>query len=350
MVGSPVQESQSARPDDDAFRRLVESHERALRLHCYRMLGSLQDAEDQTQETLLRAWRSLDSFQGRASVRAWLYRIATNACLDELERRGRRLLPPMLGAPSAAFEPGQGSIPDVPWLDPLPDAWLDLADTSPGPEARYEAKESIELAFIAALQRLAPRQRAVLLLRDVLGWSARDVADLLDMSVPAANSALQRARVRLDRSATPAETRLTPEAERSLVERYVRAWEQRDVAAFVALLKNDVVLSMPPLAEWFVGRSAVARFFEWATGPTGPGPFRFVETRANGGVAIATYTAAPSPASDASTPASATWTASILSVLLTDREGVVAITSFMNPALFPTFGLPPELPATPDPT
>jgi RNA polymerase sigma-70 factor, ECF subfamily len=336
MVGSAIQASHSARPDDDAFRELVEAHERAVRLHCYRMLGSLQDAEDQSQETLLRAWRSLDTFQGRASVRAWLYRIATNACLDELDRRGRRLLPPMLGAPSPAFVPGQGSVPEIPWLDPYPDAWLDVADTSPGPEARYEAKESVELAFIAALQRLAPRQRAVLLLRDVLGWSARDAADLLDMSVPAANSALQRARVRMDRTATPNDARLTPEAERSLVERYVRAWEQRDMQAFVALLKDDVVLSMPPLAEWFVGPVAVADFFAWATGPTGPGPFRFVQTRANGALAFGVY----GPDSSAQ----------MLSVLLADKDGVGAITSFMNPGLFAAFDLPLALPATPDPT
>jgi RNA polymerase sigma-70 factor, ECF subfamily len=358
MVGSALQRSHSARPDDDAFRQLVESHERAVRLHCYRMLGSLQDAEDQTQETLLRAWRSLESFQGRASLRAWLYRIATNACLDELERRGRRLLPPMLGAPSAAFMPGQGSIPEIPWLDPYPDAWLDVADTSPGPEARYEAKESVELAFIAALQRLAPRQRAVLLLRDVLGWSARDVADLLHMSLAAANSALQRARVRMDRTATPNDARLTPEAERSLVERYVRAWEQRDLQAFVALLKDDVVLSMPPLAEWFVGRVAVADFFAWATGPNGGGPFRYVQTRANGTLAFGIY--GPDTGDDAATDGSADiptqmggapgWRGVMLSVLMADREGVAAITSFMNPGLFGAFDLPFVLPARPDRT
>jgi RNA polymerase sigma-70 factor, ECF subfamily len=366
MVGSALQESHFARPDDDAFRQLVESHERAVRLHCYRMLGSLQDAEDQTQETLLRAWRSLESFQGRASLRAWLYRIATNACLDELERRGRRLLPPMLGAPSPAFIPGQGSIPEIAWLDPYPDAWLEVADTSLGPEARYEAKESVELAFIAALQRLAPRQRAALLLRDVLGWSARDLADFLDMSLAAANSALQRARVRMDRSATPNAARLTPEAERSLVERYVRAWEERDLQAFVALLKDDVVLSMPPLAEWFVGRVAVADFFAWATGPSGGGPFRFVQTRANGTLALGVY--GPDTTDDAAPDGSARaaggssgdkpaptggapgWRGVMLSVLMADRDGVGAITSFMNPGLFGAFDLPFVLPATRDQT
>jgi RNA polymerase sigma-70 factor (ECF subfamily) len=316
---------ESARPDDEAFRQLVESHERAVRVHCYRMLGSLQDAEDQTQETLLRAWRNLQTFEGRASVRAWLYRIATNACLDELDRRGRRLLPPMVGAPSEVFVPGQGTLDETPWLDPFPEAWLDVPDASPGPEARYEAKEAIELAFIAALQRLAPRQRAVLLLRDVVGWSARDVASLLEMSVPAANSALQRARTRMDQTATPDAARLSADAERALVERYVRAWEQSDVQAFVALLKDDAVLSMPPLAEWYVGRAAIGDFFRWATGPTGGAPFRLIPTRANGTVAFGIYSAGA---------------AFILHVLLIDRDGVAAMTSFMNPGLFPAFGLP----------
>jgi RNA polymerase sigma-70 factor (ECF subfamily) len=316
--------------DDEAFRELVASHERALRVHCYRLLGSLQDAEDQTQETLLRAWRSLERFEGRASMRAWLYRIATNACLDELERRGRRLLPPMLGEPSPGFRPGEGTIDQTPWLEPFPDAWLDVADSAPGPEARYESKEAIGLAFVAALQRLAPRQRAVLLLRDVLGWSARDTASLLDMSEAAANSALQRARSRLEQ---PRGDRIRQPAahERALVERYVRAWEQPDVDAFVALLRDDAVLSMPPLAEWFVGRAALADFFRWATGESGPGPYRFVQTRANGTLAFGIYGAG------AAGPAS---TASILHVIQTDGELIAEATSFMNPRLFVAFDLP----------
>ena len=332
MVGPVSAAQQSPAQDDDAFRQLVEAHERALRVHCYRMLGSLQDAEDQTQETLLRAWRSLQTFEGRASVRTWLYRIATNACLDELDRRGRRLLPPMLGAPTRAFVPvQQGSGEDTPWLEPVPDAWLEVADTSPGPEARYEAREAVELAFVATLQRLAPRQRAVLLLRDVLGWPARDVASLLDMTVPAANSALQRARERLDRVTTPGAPRLEPEAERALVERYVGAWEHGDLNAFVSLLKNDAVLSMPPLAEWYVGPTAIGQFFSWATGPGGLGPYRLVPTRANGSIAFGVYGAGPAgPASSAL----------LLTVLLADLDGIAAITSFMNPRLFPYFNLP----------
>jgi RNA polymerase sigma-70 factor, ECF subfamily len=325
MVASP---SRTHAPDDDAFRDLVDSHQRAVRAHCYRMLGSLQDAEDVTQETLLRAWRSLDQFEGRASLRAWLYRIATNACLDELARRSRRLLPTMLGAPSFEFGPAQSAPDETPWLEPVPDAWLDVADTSPGPEARYEAKESVELAFVAALQRLAPGQRAVLLLRDVLACSARDAADVLDISVPAANSALQRARARLEGLAQPDSSlaRLAPAQERALVERYVQAWERSDVDALVALLKHDAVLSMPPLREWYVGRAAISQFFAWVTGQPDMRPSRFVPTRANNAPAFGIYGADAQPF--------------VLQVLTIDAHGIAAMTSFMNPRLFAFFDLP----------
>ncbi|HEV7663758.1 MAG TPA: RNA polymerase subunit sigma-70 [Chloroflexota bacterium] len=323
--------------EDDAFRGLVETHQRALRVHCYRLLGSLQDAEDQTQETLLRAWRNRDSFAGRSSLRSWLYRIATNACLDELDRRGRRrLLPSMVGAPSASFGPSGGPVDETPWLEPFPDAWLDVADAEPGPDVRYETKEAIGLAFVATLQNLAPRQRAVLLLRDVLGFSAQDVASLLDMTVAAANSALQRARDRLTGVQPPNESRLHPDAERALVERYVGAWERGDMAAFIGLLKSDAVFSMPPLPEWYVGRTAIAEFFGWATGPAGPGPFRFVPTRANNSPAFGIYAGNGEPL--------------ILHVIAAEKDGIASITSFMNPALFTSFGLAPRLasPATPD--
>jgi RNA polymerase sigma-70 factor (ECF subfamily) len=310
---------------DDAFRELVEAHQRAVRAHCYRMLGSLQDAEDLTQETLLRAWRNLDRFEGRASLRAWLYRIATNACLNELERRGRRLLPVMVGAPQLEFAADQAIPSEVPWLEPFPDAWLEVPDASPGPEARYVAKEAIELAFVAALQRLPPRQRAVLLLRDVLGWSAQDVATQLEISVAAANSALQRARSRVDQSAQPGAARLSPAQERALVERYVGAWERGDVDDFVAMLKHDATLSMPPLAEWYLGPDAIASFFRWACGPNSAGPFRFVPTRANNSLAFGIYARDGGPF--------------ILQVLQADQDGIAAMTSFMNPGLFPAFEL-----------
>jgi RNA polymerase sigma-70 factor (ECF subfamily) len=309
---------------DDAFRELVEAHQGAVRTHCYRLLGSLQDAEDLAQETLLRAWRKMETFEGRASMRAWLYSIATNACLDELSRRTRRVLPTMVGSPTARFEAGPPPMTETHWLEPFPDAWLEVPDAAPGPEARYEAKEAIELAFVAALQLLPPRQRAVLLLRDVLAWSAADVASLLDMSVVSANSALQRARAKLD-TAVPARTpRLTTEAERALLERYVSAWEHSDVDALVALLKDDAVLSMPPLPEWYVGRAAISTFLRWVTSPAGGGPFRYVPTRANNAPAIGVYSG--------SRPF-------ILQVLAVDAKGIAAMTSFMNPGLFKAFGL-----------
>jgi RNA polymerase sigma-70 factor (ECF subfamily) len=312
---------------DEAFRRLVEPHQGAVRLHCYRMLGSLQDAEDLTQETLLRAWRSLDRFEGRASMRAWLHRIATNACLDEIDRRGRRILPVQASAPHVTFSPAPPLPNDTPWLDPMPDAWLDLADTTPGPEARYEARESIELAFIAALQLLPGRQRAVLLLCDVLGWSVPEVADMVDASVGATHSLLQRARNSIGREPVRSPVRMSPEAERALVTRYVDAWERGDVEALVSLLKDDARLSMPPLPEWYVGIPAIAEFFRWATGPEAPGPFHFVERRANGALAFEIW-AQEEPY--------------ILHVVEADDDGIRSLTSFMNPKLFEFFAQPGE--------
>jgi RNA polymerase sigma-70 factor (ECF subfamily) len=310
------------RRDDEAFRQLIEPHRHAVRVHCYRMLGSLQDAEDLTQETLLRAWRGLDRFEGRASTRAWLHQIATNACLDEIDRRGRRILPVMQGAPRVAYTPGPPVPSDTPWLDPMPDTWLEMADTDPGPEARYEAKESIELAFVAALQQLPGRQRAVLLLCDVLGWSAPEVAEMLDMSVTATHSALQRARTSVARPVQARPARLSPAAEHELVERYVHAWERGDVEALVTLLKKDARLSMPPLPEWYVGISAIADFFRWANGPEAPGPYRMVQRRANGWPAFEIY-AGKQPF--------------VLQVIELDVDGIAEITSFMKPELFAFF-------------
>lgn len=312
---------------DDTFRQLVEAHERALRVHCYRLLGSLQDAEDLTQETLLRAWRSLGSFAGRASLRAWLYRIATNACLDEIDRRARRLLPVMVGAPQRSYVPGEPVPSDTPWLEPLPDAWLEIADSAPGPEACYEARESIELAFVAALQLLPGRQRGALLLRDVLGWSTQEVAEMLDLSITATHSLLQRARTTLGQPVTPAVARLSAAEEQALVARYVRAWEHADVDELVGLLKRDARLSMPPLAEWYVGVEAVGEFLRWALAPGGMGPYRLVPTRANGAPAFGIYTQG---------------LPRILHVLEADREGIRALTSFMNPGLFKYFELPAD--------
>jgi len=227
--------------DATAFRALVEPYRRTLEVHCYRMLGSVHDAEDAAQETLLRAWRSLDRFEGRSSVNTWLYRIATNVCLDELERRPKRA---------------------EPVVEPYPDERLDEAEGPlADPAARYAAREGMELAFLTAIQWLPGRQRAVLILRDVLGWSAAEVAGLLDTSPAAANSALQRARATIEgelgvRPVAPARA-----GERELLRRYVDAWEQADIAALVALLRDDAVITMPPQPA-IHGAAAIGAFME----------------------------------------------------------------------------------------
>jgi len=230
--------------DRHAFQQLSEPHRRELRVHCYRMLGSFHDAEDMVQETLLRAWRGLQGFDGRASTRYWLYRIATNACLNALAARasaGRVL--PETQSPATERMPDREPASDIAWLEPYPDSALDrIADDAPGPAARYEMREAVQLAFIAAIQLLPPRQRAALLLSDVLGWSAAESARLLDSSVAAVNSALQRARATLEErlpGGPPRTAVAASDAQRALLERYVRAWESTDVDGLTALLKED---------------------------------------------------------------------------------------------------------------
>jgi RNA polymerase sigma-70 factor (ECF subfamily) len=244
------------RGDQDAFQRLAEPYRRELQLHCYRMVGSVHDAEDLVQETFLRAWRGIAGFEGRSSFRAWLYRIATNACLNALAGRARRELPEKQGPPSdqppdRMLESGPAT--EIPWLQPYPDAALEgIADPAPGPDVRYEMREAVHLAFIAAIQHLPPRQRAVLLLRDVLGWSAAGTARLLDTSVMSVNSALQRARATLEKrlpAGRPSAPPAPNDRQRALLDRYVRAWESADVDGFVALLREDATVSMPPWRE-----------------------------------------------------------------------------------------------------
>ena len=252
------------RGDEDAFRALVEPHRRELHAHCYRMLGSLQDAEDALQETLLRAWRGLAGFRDGQPLRPWLYKIATNASLDVIAKRPKRVLHLDEPAWQPADGPGTPLLESI-WIDPYPDEHLGLEDGYAAPEARYEQRESVEIAFIAALQHLPARQRAVLILREVLGFSAREVAQSLDTTAASVNSALQRARKTVEealpeRSQQQTLRALGDEGLRALVERYVAAWESRNVDAMVSVLVEDATFAMPPFPCWFSGRDDVVAF------------------------------------------------------------------------------------------
>lgn len=271
--------------DHSAFDAVVERHRRELQVHCYRMLGSLQDAEDMVQETFLRAWANRSSYEGRSPFRAWLYRIATNACLDLIRRR-RRVV---------SFDPRSDAATEVEWLQPFPDTLL----PGPGdPAAATVARETIELAYIAAIQHLPPRQRAVLILRDAIGWSAKETADLLEMSVAAVNSALQRGRATLGQQAHSREDRRTswqPTAEeRRLLTAFMEATERADMTAMAELLKEDAVFWMPPDPGVFVGRQGIIESWTpFLTGPARIGDFKMVPTRCNNQVAAANYVRAP---------------------------------------------------------
>jgi RNA polymerase sigma-70 factor (ECF subfamily) len=331
------------RGDRDALERLIEPYRKELQLHCYRMLGSFHDAEDLVQETLLRAWRGLGGFEGRAPIRLWLYRIATNACLNALASRAsaRRVLPETQGPPSAQM-PDPRPADDIAWIEPYPDSALDgIADAAPGPDAGYEMREAVQLAFIAAIQHLPPRQRAALLLHDVLGWSASESARLLDTSVASVTSALQRARATLEKRLPAGGSSVPPgpnDQQRALLERYVRTWENTDVDGFVALLGEDAVLSMPPWPQWYRGRHAIGTFFAWTSRPGGHAPFRLVPTAANRQPAFAFYSRWQGPE----------WRSHSIQLLTLDGGSIAAMTSFVAPALFLRFGLPALLPAQRD--
>jgi len=279
--------------DEHAFAELTERYSGELHAHCYRMLGSVHDAEDALQETMLRAWRGLARFEGRSSLRSWLYTIATNTCLNAIERRPKRVLPIDYGpARDPHVAPGDPLVESV-WLEPYPDETLGLEDGYAGPEASYERRESVELAFIAALQHLPPNQRAVLILREVLGFSAKEVAETVDTTVASVNSALQRARAAVDervgeRSQQQTLRSLGDNGIKDLVTGYVDAWEHNDVEAFAAMLTEDATFAMPPLSSWYRGREAIAA---WAAAwpMSGAWRWRTVQTTANGQLALGFY-------------------------------------------------------------
>jgi RNA polymerase sigma-70 factor (ECF subfamily) len=324
--------------DEDAFVRLVEPYRAQLRAHCYRMLGSLPDAEDALQETLLRAWRGLARFEGRSSLRSWLYTIATNASLRMIERRPTRVLP-VDYAPAADphDEPAEPLTESV-WLEPYPDAELGLETDLLGPDARYEQRESIELAFTAALQHLPARQRAVLILRDVLGFSARETAEALEMTPVSVDSALQRAHKTIDER-VPARTqqatlRALGDSElRTLVNRFADAWERHDVDTLVAMLVDDARMTMPPQPSWYQGRDAIATFLRRF--PLAPDRrFRLLSTSANAQPALAAYVWREQPG---------TCDAESILVLTLHDDRIEEITAFRTPDVFPRFGLPEQL-------
>jgi RNA polymerase sigma-70 factor (ECF subfamily) len=265
--------------DEHSFAQLTSPYRRELQVHCYRMLGSLDDAEDLVQETMLRAWRRLEGFQRRTSLRRWLYAIATNACLNALEREPRVLLFP------TGSEPEPPALARVDWLEPYPDSLLpDPAEADP--QARLDLRESVALAFLAAIQHLPPRQRAMLLLFDVLGWSASEIAELLETSVAAVNSGLQRARSTLDTRPAP---RPTEEEEQVLLERFLEAWERVDIEGLVELLREDAVMAMPPDPVWCLGPDAIGEFFATVPMEGDLTRIRLVPTRANLRPAFAAY-------------------------------------------------------------
>jgi RNA polymerase sigma-70 factor (TIGR02960 family) len=309
--------------DERAFAELVERHRRELHVHCYRMLGSFEEAEDLVQETFLRAWRGRGRFEGRAGFRAWLYRIATNACLDALRSSRRRV-------------PSLHSFAEVPWLQPYPDRLLDeLAPSDTEPDAVVVARETIELTYLAVIQLLPPRQRAVLILRDVLDWSAAETASALDTSVAAANSALQRARTTL-RARLPARPSewsgsAPSEQERLLLEGFIDAHERADAAAAAALAREDIRVTMPPHPWCFDGLATIKALLE--QGLTEPGEWRLLPTRANRQPAAASYLRAPGDTE---------LRAFKLDVLRLEGGRIAEITTF-DTALFPAFGLPPTL-------
>ena len=324
---------------------LLEAYRRELFLHCYRLLGALHDAEDAVQETMLRAWRHFDTFteKGPGSLRAWLYTIATNASLDTLKKRLPRTLPTAASLASDPTKPVAPRNAEVLWLEPFPDSWL--VEATENPEARYSRQESVSLAFLTALQMLPPRQRAILLLSDVLDWRASEIAQLLELSVSAVKSALHRARITLEKNYPDAKremapTGLTDAATNALLARYLLAWEADDVDGLVALLKEDATLSMPPVPSWYQGREAIRAFSLAILFPFGVDKlWRLLPTRANGQPAFVVYRA---------DEATRSYRAFALQVITLDDlrlpRQVAGITAFLSPELVTSLGFPLQLP------
>jgi RNA polymerase sigma-70 factor (ECF subfamily) len=337
--------------DERAYADLVEPHRGELHAHCYRMLGSVQDAEDALQDAMLRAWRGLPRFQGRSSLRSWLYKITTNACLDVIGRRPKRVLPIEYGPPAGPHDDIAKPLVESVWVEPYPDELLELGDRLLGPEARYEQRESVELAFVAALQHLPSTQRAVLILRDVLGFSAAETADVLDTTVQSANSALQRARKAADER-LPDESQqatlwtLGDKRLQELVETYMTAWEAGDVETIVGMLTDDVTLAMPPMPTWFEGRAGVRDFLtrfafadqaqrrQLVSFAGEQRRVRLMPTRANGQPAFAAYYW--NDEQDAYLPRA-------LQVLTLRQGRIVDITGFVEPGMLAPFNLAERL-------
>ncbi|HEX3831816.1 MAG TPA: sigma-70 family RNA polymerase sigma factor [Solirubrobacteraceae bacterium] len=324
--------------DERAFSQLIGSHRPALHAHCYRMLGSVQDAEDALQETLLNAWRALPRFEGRSSLKSWLYRIATNACLKMIERRPRRVLPIDYGPQADPHDPLAKPLVESVWIEPYPDFGLESQDRLASPDAHYEQRESVELAFVAALQHIPARQRAVLVLRDVLGFSAKEVAETLEMTPAAVDTSLQRAHRTVDerlpeRSQQATLQELGDERLRELVGGFVAAWERADVDSVVAMLAHDVTLTMPPQPTWYRGRVAVTTFLRTVALAAGT-RWRLLPVTANGQLAFGEYRW---------NETTERFVARAVMVLTIADAMIAEITAFGIPELFANFGLPERL-------
>ncbi len=325
--------------DEQAFGTLTEPYRHELQVHCYRMMGSVQDAEDMVQETFLRAWRRRDTYEGRASYRAWLYKIATNICLDALDKRSRRVIPFTRGEASTLEQPIPADVNEPIWLEPFPDEWLIWDDV--GPDGHYAARENITLAFITVLHLLPPRQRAVLILRDVLEWEAAEVADLLGVTVASVKSALHRARETMTAHKRANLEGVAPQelddSRQSLLERYVQAWQTADIQRLLTLLREDAIFSMPPIPSWYQGRATIGGLLRKTIfGGEANGRWRLLPTRANGQIAFGLYRRDDTQG---------VYSGYAIQVLTFDDDVQIAdIITFRSAGLVEAFKLPPTLP------